>query len=439
MRVNSTSFVLNLRPRMLVAVMLCAASSLVAAHSGDLNSRYGTGGTATIAVHSGIVQNDQTVTFDHIGRTIFSLQTDEKDMIGVLSETGDIDTTFGKGGFIKTAAEIVDVKVDSKNRIVVLASTADTNLIQLSRYFQNGSLDKSFGSHGTTEIGGSEHVAPASIALDADDNIVWVGTDSPSLDAYIAAGRVHKNGTVDTAFGASGWTDIHLTSGDERAVGRAVAISATGEIFIDGYSALDPTPGLVVVNDLIKLAADGTIDTHFAHGAGYVQTDASVVSGTRYTFSNSLVIDAKGNLVVAGSAGNWLTFSEFFVARFTADGDFDSTFNSGLPQLIEPAGFEEAQAINVSIDSRGKLVLSGTMQPASDDPIEVAAFRLNNDGQQDMSFGDATGFAVVPDAYWGGYNAVNARGNILIVGNTEDQKSLKISELIGYDKPSPHP
>jgi uncharacterized delta-60 repeat protein len=425
--------------RLFAASTLCAASSLAAAHSGDLNAHYGTTGTATVPTSHEIVQANELVAFDNLGRTVFAMQTDAKNVIGVLTTTGSADTSFGKSGFLKLDTQIHDLKIDSKNRIVVLASDSSTDLVQISRYDSDGKLDKSFGTNGTITLAGSDHIQPASMKLDAGDNIVWVGTDSPlsSFDSYVAVGRLTKRGAIDTTFATSGWNDIHLISGDERSVGQAAAIAHDGGIFVTGYSVDDSMPGPIVSNYVMKLTSHGELDPAFGFGLGFVTSDAAVVGGARYTVANSIAVDGKDNLVIAGSAGNWISFSEFFAARFTSRGDVDTAFNGGSAQLIEPSGYFEAQALSISIDNHDNLVVSGTMESATDRSIGVAVFRLDDSGQQDFSFGDATGFAIAPDAVWGGQSAVNPRGNIVTVGNTSDRMSLKISEMIGYDKRSP--
>ena len=283
-----------------------------------------------------------------------------------------------------------------------------------------------------------EDVVPNAIALDAADNIFVVATepsDPLTGDSRIAVGKITHDGDLDPTFAGGSLRTIATSApGTEQSYGQTIAVDRSGSVVVTGYTRRATK---IIVDDVIKLRPDGSLDPTFGAGAGFVQTDALPTSTTpHYTFSESTVFDDVGNIVTAGFAGDWGDYtSSFVVTRYLPDGTLDHSFNSGSPELVNVAGDHVGQAAAVMIDARGRIVLTGlsaTNVGASD---RFAVFRLNADGSRDLTFGDADGTKLLADHVAGGRGVFTANQEILVIGNTDDDSALVLHELIGYDPP----
>jgi uncharacterized delta-60 repeat protein len=138
------------------------------------------------------------------------------------------------------------------------------------------------------------------------------------------------------------------------------------------------------------------------------------------------VFQADGKILLCGSRlNNGGTVKDFFVARFTADGQLDPSFSFDGRVTIDfdaGAGFDTATSLAVQAD--GKIVVVGSTAAdlgANHDDFAIA--RLNSDGTLDTSFGGGTGKKIVAFNLNAGEGnddasdvAIQADGKIVVVG-----------------------
>ncbi len=143
---------------------------------------------------------------------------------------------------------------------------------------------------------------------------------------------------------------------------------------------------------LSAVAADGDPDRTFgidgiAH-AGVADAGSSVPTHP--------VVQADGKILFCGTrSADGATGSDFFVARFTADGSYDTSFSFDGKVTIDfdngiVAAGDVCSALAVQAD--GKIVAAGYTQKA-DFSSAFAVARLNADGTLDTSFGAGSGKA----------------------------------------------
>lgn len=412
------------------------------AHSGDLDAHFGSSGTSLVTLPSRIeFRGDPLpVAVDNANRIVYGVPTTTGDLIGVLDASGNIDASFGAGGVQTLGNHVAALAIDAHDRIVVLEGDATplffSSTIFVSRYLSDGSLDVSFGTMGTATIADAGYsFIPSSIALDNSDNAYIVGSATPlpdTGDTQLLVARVANDGVLDIAFGVggTGWT-LPLPAAD-LSQGLAIALDAKGDIFVAGSAQTDPSLGLVA---LAKLTPAGLIDTSFGAGTGFVTTDVDPTAMSSHQASGkSIVVDRAGNLVVAGAIGEPFGSSSTAVIRYLPNGDIDPTFAKGAPLIVPIDGGDHGTAQTVLIDGRNRIVVTGITE-ASPGPVDFFALRLNDDGTQDVSFGGGAGYQVVSDSAYGGRGAFMHGENIVVLGNTDDSKSIAASELIGYDAP----
>ena len=176
-------------------------------------------------------------------------------------------------------------------------------------------------------------------------------------------------------------------------------------------------PGLALgVVCAIASAADGDLDTTFG-------TNGFRLTGLTDGISNlpaGMAMQPDGKMLLCNGEG--VGAYDFFVARFTADGDLDTSFSFDGKTTIDFGGNNDnCQGIAVQAD--GKIVVAGPTQPGTSGNVDFAVARLNADGTLDTAtFGAGTGKSVINFDLGGTENdyaaaiAIKPDGKIVVAG-----------------------
>jgi len=333
------------------------------------------------------------------------------------------------------------------------------------RFNSDGSIDTTFGGgdgkgtiHVDGTVGPTAQNFPRAMALQSDGKIVVVGSVNNLLGAFqdYAAVRFNADGTPDTTFDGDGamYTPVATTT-DEA---TSVAIQSDGKIVIAGH-------GLDFGNDsdisgLVRLNPDGSVDKIIKTSWGNRQDDfiddvvlqpdgkALIVGYTRNTDTNPgdggdivllryttaldpsdpmdhsfgisgsgrvianlgissfdegvrALILPDGKIMVAAitSAGGHPVLA---LARFNADGSFDTTFGDGGKATTQFAGINPLTA-DMVMQPDGKLLVVGNFGSF---PGGVALVRYNLDGSIDQTFKAANTLDGAPIYVQGGASVV---------------------------------
>jgi uncharacterized delta-60 repeat protein len=288
-----------------------------------------------------------------------------------LNSNGSLDTTFGSGGQVITTfpvsvnsnAEIAHgVVVTSTGQIVAVGDNSAQDLL-LARYNPNGSLDTSFGTGGevTTVFSSSApgfELLTRTVVQQPDGKLVVVGYEHiPVNGTFIDQGvlvRYNADGSLDATFGNGGIVTTVLGAGRSRDQYAAIYPSAgtanDGKIVVVG-SLLSGTSGSnLAYQPLVeRYNPDGSLDTTFGNGAGYI-TIGNPVSNNFSAYA--VTIESDGKLIVVGAAGN-----PFLVARLNVDGSLDPTF--GNAGLVTTAIGTANSFYGVALQPDGRIVAAG--------------------------------------------------------------------------------
>jgi uncharacterized delta-60 repeat protein len=177
-------------------------------------------------------------------------------------------------------------------------------------------------------------------------------------------------GDLDISFGRGGLVVSDFGTKEEYA--NAVAVQPDGMILVAGKRG---PYGLSSKNDFLvaRYLTDGRLDASFGRG-GVVVTDFD----RSYDMALDIALQPDGRIVVVGEADGG-----FAIARYTAEGDLDTTFGAG-GKVISRLG---ASATAVAIQDDGKIVLGGCIACSSGlDKFVVARYEAN--GSVDGAFGN---------------------------------------------------
>lgn len=324
--------------------------------AGILDTAFGTGGRVNLNL--GITEQGNAVAMQS-GKILVAGNATVADVtqffITRLNSNGALDTGFGTSGFTLTpigdGATANAMGIQSNGKIILGGTTVISGQprFALARYTSSGVLDTTFGTSGTTNVAIGTTAAGTSLAIDSSNKIVLCGFSITSGNHVIAVARFTSSGTLDGTFGTSGIVtiDIPSTTIDH---GLGVAIQADGNIVITGNSG----------SDLLVLrlnGTDGSLDTTFGGGAGYVLTTVGNEAGGRAV----AIQPADQMIVVAG-------FSDIssLILRYDVDGNLDTTFGgSGLGYNINPEGSAEALCGTCTVCPTGATGATGATGTAS--------------------------------------------------------------------------
>ncbi|MDQ6631954.1 MAG: hypothetical protein M3Y82_09380 [Verrucomicrobiota bacterium] len=383
--------------------------------NGTLDSSYDGDGIKTQDIADRTAQA-QDVAIQSDGKIISVGRADNgsHDVVAVsrYNTDGSLDISFGILGKITaevstngSAATAVAIQPDGK---IVVAGSANEDFMVL-RYLTNGLPDNSFDGDGrvTTPIGSANDSATA-VTLQADGKIVLAGYSYNGMNNDFAVARYNTNGSLDISFGSGGKAITAIASGEDEATD--VKIQADGKIVVAGWGTLGS-----IQFALVRYTTNGSLDTSFG-SFGRVTTDFGVVSE-----GLGMTIQTNGRIVVAGAAIVSGTQVDMAVARYLTNGMLDTSFD-GDGKVTTPIGLAADFAYAVTLQPDGKILVAGAGAIGADNEVSLVRYLPN--GSLDSTYGN--GGKVVVDLSTGPNDvaygiALDEMGRAVIAGNANDR------------------
>jgi len=300
------------------------------------------------------------------------------------AQPGTLDTTFdtdGKKyfGFATPNDYGEFVLIQSDNKILVggRSSLTGGNLsFSLARMNSNGTFDNTFGTGGkVTTSYGTEGFEALSGALQPDGKIVVVGNAFINVSlgtSQVAVVRYNANGTLDTSFDTDGMVFTQISAANED-FGKVVKIQQDGKIIIAVQSKINFNWDFV----LVRYNADGSLDNTF-DSDGISRT---MLDGNDAIFDIALQND--GKIVAVGYKGG-ASDDDILVARYNSNGSVDSSFGTAGFFAYDFAS-NHNYAMAVAITTEGKIIVGGRYQNGSGGSSPFVA-RLSANGTLDSTF-----------------------------------------------------
>ena len=289
--------------------------------------------------------------------------------------TGSIlDATYGVGG--KRVGPDLDwaavnaTAVDSLGRVYFAGyvfhdaggGNGSGDDFAVARYDANGRLDTNFGSAGQRLIdfsdanGAGRHVndndRPFAITIAPDGKVILAGVTTPtgSGNPNFAMTRLTSGGELDTTFNGSGFAVVDVGHGFGDEAHDAVA-QRDGKIVVAGTVK---TGG--VENDfaVIRLTASGQLDAAF-NGTGSVTLDLGNDDSASSVALQNFAADGTSQRIVVGGTSD----GKFALARFTAAGALDATFDSDGSIITDLGGASALK--DIAVQSTNDVAAVGTL------------------------------------------------------------------------------
>lgn len=351
-------------------------------------------------------------------------------LVARYTSAGALDPSFGSGG--RVCIDMAAGSQDQGEEIFVLpdgrllvagTSGGDFALVRLTA---EGRPDPTFDGDGkaTYDFGAAEVLRDAALA--PDGRIVLVGWrqrpgcpgPGPGIEIDYAILRVTVNGSLDPSFGQGGRVVI---SNGQVLRAEAVVVQPDGAIVVGGNTA--SCSRVSIDYSLFRLTATGDVDPGFSQNRQFFELGPDTVV--------DIALQGDGKLVVAidtfvGPATSPSRDDAFTVLRVYPDGTLDPTFDGDGVAVVLFGEGRNATASAVLVQPDGRIVVGGSLRPASGfGGSDFALARLNPDGTPDATFGD--GGRVVTDL--GGNDillalALQPDGKVVAAGSSDGNVAL---------------
>lgn len=295
----------------------------------------------------------------------FIFQIDNAQNPGNLDVTfNPIDNGFGIGDGANNNIFCSVIQPDGK--IIISGSFTAYNGVAKNRIVRlnpDGSIDATFNVG--TGINNSAH----SIVIQPDGKIL-IGGVFTNYNGVVKnrIARLNSDGSIDSTFNIG----TGFPTGMYEYV-NSIALQSDGKIIVGGsFTQYNGTSR----NNIVRLNANGSLDTTFTTGTG--------TNGIIY----SVYIQPDGKILMGGNFLRYNGVSKDRIARVNSDGTIDTTFN--------PPTFGVIGTIKcIGMQTNGKIIISGQFA-FYDYQSRRQIGRLNTDGSIDFSFntGSATNFDI---------------------------------------------
>ncbi len=179
--------------------------------------------------------------------------------------------------------------------------------------------------------------------------------------AVFSIAALAADGDLDAAFNPV------LTRAGNAGAAQAIIALPDGKILIGGF--FDTVNG-TARNSIVRLNADGTIDTTFNVGGAGVEGGTQIVEVIKQ--------QPDGKFLIAGRFNTYNGIARAAVARINADGSLDTTFNPGT-------GAATGTIFDIALQADGKIFIGGSFGTFNGAAKNRLA-RLNADGTVDSTF-----------------------------------------------------
>src|SRR5947209_3832705 len=259
-----------------------------------------------------------------------------------LNADGSIDSSFNPAAKALGNVRAIAFQPDGKILVVgFFTQFAGQNRPGIVRLLADGTLDSTFAPVTLQLPTGSSGVW-ARPAVQSDGKIL-IGGDFSGVNnvACLGVARLNSDGTLDTAFNASGYTRVGFNSPI-----RGIVVQSDGKVVIDGKLTVNYTSG---VGPLARLNSDGSIDSTFAFQAGFFAGGGRV---------RDLIQQPDGKLLPATTR----------IVRFNTDGSIDSSFHEPILLVYRDNTVNFPEAYTVNLQSDGRILIGGNFTDINDAP-----------------------------------------------------------------------
>ena len=297
------------------------------------------------------------------------------------------------------------IAVDSSGNVYVTgwsAGEANTDYVVI-KYNSNGDQQWAERYNGP----GNDYDAPYGIALDSSGNVYVTGTSTGDGTGFDYTTIKFNND------GQQQWAKSYNGTGNSYDAGLALAVDASGNVYVTGVSTAQNGLGDCVT---IKYDTDGNQQ--------WTKTYDGPANGNDY--GNSVTIDGSGNVYVTGSSAGAKSGQDYLTIKYDPSGQqlWASTYSS--------PGSNWDEGRSVALDGSGNVYVTGVLEysegKSSTDDWGTIKYDSSGAEQWVRTY---NGPASIADEAWS--IAVDPNGNSYVVGYSHGLTSGSDLTSIKYD------
>ncbi|HZV68025.1 MAG TPA: T9SS type A sorting domain-containing protein [Saprospiraceae bacterium] len=275
-----------------------------------------------------------------------------------LNPDGTQDTTFSHDGNVTTdlgtTYEFPNSVVIQEDGKIIAAGKITSNTFSdfvMVRYLANGELDSVFGNNGivTTSLRDEDEVTAA--AIQPDGKIILSGFAAIAAKGDFAMVRYFEDGTVDKFFGTGGKVFTDLEGAGRSDFSTSMLLEPNGNIVLAGAANFD---NMFIESDIgvVRYDQDGNPDKSFGDQGIFILK----LGGN--TQAQDIARQPDGKYIVAGKSNFVFSHNQWLMFRLNPDGEIDTKFGDlGLTVTDLDGESESASGIEIQNDSR--IVMGG--------------------------------------------------------------------------------
>lgn len=368
----------------LVVAALALAVGYARANPGDLDPTWGEEGVTITVVTEGNEWANSHVLLDDGRYVVVGWFNDPPGSFGVVRymPDGQLDPSFGNGGHVMTDftddPELVDaawaVAARPDGGLYVIGDTCDADYdvceLAIAAYMPDGSLDAGFGEGGLATVAselGPTYAWPGRAIVQPDGKLVAGGVVyMEDVDSDLLFARFRPDGTPDETFGDGGVTITDL--GERGSSLQDMMALPDDQILAVGVfgNPIDPLSGELDAGFIARFNEDGSLDTGFGGGNGYVAWD----NGKDEALAQHALMTPDGQLLILGFQTGTNGF-DCTLQRFDIDGNQDLTF--GDSGLVVISSGQSDQCSEIVPAPGGKVIFGGPAFPLEEDEQATTA------------------------------------------------------------------
>lgn len=281
-------------------------------------------------------------------------------------ENGTVDSSFGINGDLLISLpdiQIIDLKFLNDGKFMASGYNNNTpSEIIVIRYLENGELDTSFGVNGViTILIGNQNNYSGKLEITEDNNFFVLGYTMNFGESEYFLLKFLSNGDLNPSFGVNGVADI---PGDE--VSCNFQLSPGSKIVLSCFDSNS--------HYFTRLLADGSLDISFGNGGSFIYP---------YFFPRAFLVQQNNRILLSGNPQDPLEGGGYlYMDRYHQGGSTDSSFDYNV---IYP----ELDSTRTILQEDGKIVVAGTsmwyngpvdfvLQRFNNNPLAVPEYNLNN-------------------------------------------------------------
>lgn len=286
-----------------------------------------------------------------VGGDFTFLRGQSVNRVGRLENDGGVDTNFDPGegadGLVRTIA------IQADGRILVGGAFTEFDgspRLGLARLMPDGSLDESFLA---AAIPGITSMDVEQIVVQPDGKILVGGLIRTGLADQLFTGgfssgvlRLNADGTVDTGFNIGAGAHLAGNTGSPQRV-MSLAVQIDGKVLAGGaFTAFNGT----AANRVVRLNANGSVDAAFLTALGISGANGPV---------RSIAVQGDGRILLAGEFTGLSGISRIYCGRLLGSGALDTSFDAQLPLYYDGNVPNFAHQVMILPDGRLMVALEG--------------------------------------------------------------------------------